>query len=281
MTSEALVTCSLVANVADPANNPEIPVKRMVAKVTVQMGKPMIQAGVPGKLSNLSFAIDNFNEYSFLIQTANKKDPNWANGSYVATDFAHASANDYVLVSDSLISNVKELHALYASENTSEYHAKKEITRAIVRGAFIPDTITVYRNGNYISSSSTAEGITAPQTFWTVTIYNPSPEMRFFYTKTVADNYKTYITSQSIRTGDVLTYTDGLCYWDIYLNKNVWDVYRNDYYRSTITRIVAPGRNTPDIIDYPDLPPASETDITVNVDVLNWTPVAYDYELEP
>ncbi|MDR0866440.1 MAG: Mfa1 family fimbria major subunit [Candidatus Symbiothrix sp.] len=278
MTSATTITHTFVVD--ETQNSLEIPVKRAVAKLTVQMGRPMIQEGVPGKLGSLSFAINNFNERSFLVQPADKKDSNWAIGSYVAGEFSQASANDYILVNDSLITDVKQLKALYAAENTSEGHTKREITRVTIRATFIPTNETVLNAGNYVEAPS---GKTAPETFYTVTVYNPNPEIKCFYSKDTADAYKAKVSSDGITSSEVVTYANGLCYWDLFPNKNVWDVIRNDFYRSTISRIIVPGRSTPTIPD-DELPnvPSSETDITITVDVIPWDEVFWDdYVLEP
>jgi len=82
----------------------------------------------------------------------------------------------------------------------------------------------------------------------------------------------------------VVTYTDGFNYWDMFLNpENVsgpYDVLRNDFYRCNITRIIGPGRATPEVTD-PTIPPAQATDLFVNIDILYWSPIQHDYVLEP
>lgn len=281
MTNTTLNNYTFVKEESDPANNLEITVKRMVAKVTVQKGNPMIQAGVPGKLGSLSFGINNFNERSYFIQdpAPGSKDPNW--DRYDASEFSQINYQNayYQLVGDSLISDPKKLNALYAAENTAKTHTKREITRATIRATFIPDTIIVYRNSDYVAVTSASEGITTPRTFWTVTLYRPNPEMKFFYNE---NNAKNYAAANGLTAADVVTYTNGLCYWDLFLNKDVWDVFRNDYYRSTITRIVAPGRSTEEIPDDDlDDEPSSETNITFDLEVLDWISITGEYELEP
>jgi hypothetical protein len=297
MTSTELVDCIFVVDANNAANKPEVTVQRMVAKVTVQKSRnpEMVQAGVKGTLGSLSFAINNYNERSFLIQGAapDYKDPNW--DTYTPSEFSQVNKNNdyYRLVNEKEDSNADVLrNALYAAENTAQTHTKKEITRATIRATFIPDTITTDSNGT--KATAVSAGITSPRTFWAVTIYNPNPEMKFFYTNgttsgaSIAGAYKTAIEAKGITTGDVVEYTDGLCYWDMFLNKeaknknNVWDVIRNDYYRSVITRIVAPGRPSEEIPnDEKEDEPSTETNITVQVDVLDWTPVPGNYELEP
>jgi hypothetical protein len=278
-----LENCTFEVDENAAANNPTVSVKRMVAKVTVTKAANMVQAGVPGILGDLSFTINNFNESAFLVQgvAPEYKDPNWASGSYVASQFSQAGPEDYVLVNEATVSDVKSLRALYAAENTSQDHKMGEITRVSVRATFIPDSVMVYKNGTdhaegYTNVTSASKGITVPATFWTVTLYRPNPEIAFFYDENTA---KQYAQDKGLTINDVVTFTNGLCYWDIFLNKGVWDVIRNDYYRSTITRIVVPGRPLVEVTN-PDVPPAEETDISVRVDVLPWELVEDDYILD-
>ncbi|MDR0680540.1 MAG: Mfa1 family fimbria major subunit [Dysgonamonadaceae bacterium] len=278
-----LEDCTFEADKNAATNNPAISVKRMVAKITVTKASNMTQGGVQGILSNLSFAINNFNERSFLVQgvAPEYKDANWTSGSYDASQFSQAGSNDYVEVNEASVSDVKSLKALYAAENTSQDHTMGEITRVTVRAAFIPDNMLVYKNGTdntngYDIVTSSSAGITTPSTFWMVTLYRPNPEIAFFYDENIAENYA---RDNGLMTNDVVAFTDGLCYWDIFLNNGIWDVLRNNYYKSTITRIIAPGRPNVDVTD-PTVPPAVKTDITVNIDVLPWESVEKDYILE-
>jgi hypothetical protein len=276
-----VLSCTFVEDADNAANHPEITVKRMVAKVTVQKGNSMTQEGVSGKLDSLSFAINNFNERSFLIQGAapEYKDPNWDSYDPAAFSQVNYSNSYYLLVNDSLITDPKALKPLYASENTSKTHKKREITRVTIRGAFLPDTMMVYQNPDYIKVSTASQGITKPKTFYTVTLYRPNPEIKIFYNSATAE---AYAIANGLTSNDVITYTGGYCYWDLFLNKNVWDVLRNDYYKATITRIIVPGRSTEEIPDDElDDEPSVEVNITTNLEILDWIVVSDNYELEP
>lgn len=276
MTSTELLTYEFVKNGA--ANNPTISVERMVAKVTAQKAANMVQAGVPGTLFDMRFAINNFNSKSYFIQgvAPDFKDPNW--DVYTASDFSKANANDYIPVNEPNVTDTKNLNALYAAENTSQHHREKEITRAQVRAGFLPATVVIYQGGGYISVTSASQGKTAPQTFYTITLNQPEPQTYCFFDRATAESYA---VANGKTAANIVTYTDGISYWDMYLNKGVWDVLRNDYYKCTITRILIPGRPTDDPTD-PDNPPASDVDITINVEVVYWNdPVLGNYELEP
>jgi hypothetical protein len=80
----------------------------------------------------------------------------------------------------------------------------------------------------------------------------------------------------------VSTYTDGVCYWNIFLNKaGTGEVRRNDFYKCNIRRIVKPGQPT-DQVTSPDAQPETNTSITVDINVLDWnTPILDDYDLIP
>jgi len=288
MFSVAPVTSTFVADVNDPANNLTIRCQRLVAKVTVETSATMAQDGVPGTLGDLTFAINNFNTKLFMMQGAapSLEDPNWASGSYVAGDFTDAAATAYLpILSRAAIASpvLTDYSPDYAAENTSQDKLRKEITRATVRASFIPQNITAFTNGTDNSAGYTTTddfgGVSTPATFYAVT---PSvAEGTFYFTSQGAAN--TFAADNGGAT--VITYTDGLCYWNIYLNKtpvnqvNLWDVLRNDYYKCNITRIVTPGSPTPNV-NNPDLPPAVDTDIFTDIEIAFWnTPIQSDYEL--
>jgi len=282
MFSTQAVNSTFVEDENDPANSIKVQCKRLVAKVTVETSATLNQDGAPGVINNLQFAINNFNTKLFLIQGAADyhKDPNWASGSYVAGDFNDAEATDYApILSRALITTpaIEDYTPLYAAENTSEGKLKNEITRVTVRATFIPTEIVEGTTGNFTVDN--AHGITTPQTFYAVT---PSvmDGTAYFFDSTAADEFA------DERGGSVITYTGGFCYWDIFLNKNPdkivnrWDVLRNDFYKCNITRIVLPGRYTPDITD-PGITPDTDTSIFVDVELLFWhTPILANYELE-
>lgn len=285
MFSTAGVSSTFVEDDTDPANNVTVTVQRMVAKITVEKSATMIQEGVPGTLGAITFAINNFNLKSFMVQGAasDYKDPNWANGSFLASDFSQAVDADYVPALDLSVNNsptISDYTACYAAENTSEAKTKKEITRATVRATFIPGVITISDGGSgYTTTTPAALGINAPETFWTVTPSIGSASA-YFYDEAVANAY-----AAANSNANVVEYTNGYCYWDMFLNKpsstNKWDVLRNDYYKCTITRIVAPGKASPNVYP-PDSTPDEDTEITVDINVLFWnTPILADYELEP
>jgi hypothetical protein len=265
------------------ANKVTLKCQRMVAKITVETSASLVVDGDPGTLAYLSFGINNFNNKIYMLQDLSDehKDPNWLWNADTAEDFEDAGFFDYNLfiLNRALIPNPTndDYSPGYASENTSQGKLKKEITRATVRATFIPRDITEGTTGNYTINS--AHGVIIPQTFYAVT---PSitAGTSYFFDENAANAFVVE------KGGTKLTYTDGYCYWNIFLNKNPlntvnkWDVLRNDFYKCNITRIVVPGRNTPDVPD-PEVTPDVETNITVEIDILFWhTPIISDYVLE-
>lgn len=281
MFSTAAVEKTLDANLA--TNTVDVQVKRLVAKVTVERATNMTQEGVSGTLGALSFAISNQNTKFYLLQGAapQYQDPNWYSSSYDENQFAVAADADYVAVADGPQSPVSNYNALYAMENTSDEKTGKELTRVTVKATFIPTSlVTAYTKGSKTVAESTNPNNT-PTTFYKVTVPTTG-DIVYFNDQTNATDYAADMA------GTLDTYTDGMCYWYIFLNKsgvdpNQWDVLRNDFYQCSISRIVAPGHSTADLSATAQATtPENDTAITVNVDVLNWnTPVQDSYVLEP
>lgn len=285
MFSTAVVDANFVADETDSRNTITATVQRMVAKVTVEKSSGMKQDGVEGELGTLEFAINNFNEKSYLVQKDKStyfEDPNWASGSYQSSEFSDAGTSDWKNIVTT-VADVKTLDAHYAAENTSEGKTMGEITRVTVRATFMPDKITVSDGyGGYEIKDRVSDlNITNPTTtFYTVTA-SATSGTAYFYDSTVADAYANDNHATKV------TYTNGLCYWNMYLNKEndqkeqQWDVVRNNFFRCQITRIVAPGNPTPEVSN-PNQKPDAETNIFTNIDIMNWnTPILSNYELEP
>jgi hypothetical protein len=266
----------------NPANNVTVECERMVAKVTVETSANLDTDALPGTVDNLMFAINNFNTKLFLLQgdAPYHKDPNWASGSWVSSDFDPAVNSHYAtILRRAQISNptIDQYTPRYAAENTSEAKLKKEITRVTVRATFIPNKVVEGTTGNFTQNSN--HGVTNAKTFYAVT---PSllEGTSFFFESTTANAFA------AEKGGFVVTYTDGYCYWDIFLNKNPlnpvnrWDVLRNDFYKCVITKISGLGRDTPDVPD-PEVTPDVDTNITVKIEILFWhTPIISNYILE-
>ncbi len=249
-----------------------IPVERMVAKVAVEDGG-ISTTVIGGTVSDVQFAIHTSNKLLFPMKNAASgvvKDPNWAMGSYLATMFENFS--DYApinLAGTSGINGAKAnlLTAKYAPENTSEAHLQKETTYASIRAKFVPN--------QFFNATGVSKGSNAGQpakTFWIVT--GADGTRGFYDVKTEAE---TYIANNG---GTISApYTDGYCYYQAYLNpKNGYNTIRNEFYHVVITKISGPGKPDPDPKD-PELPVETPTDITVSVEIIAWTYLADNYEL--
>ena len=251
-------------------------VKRIVAKVTVEVPSGLVPEGTPGTLGDLEWVINNQNSKYFLLQGSapNFADPNWS--SYTDTDFSAASIGDYKPVNkrgDSSIA-IGDYQALYALENTSFSKATKELTRVTVRATFIPEQWVVDYLPDSDDVSTQVNTNDAPADFCVV---SPTVGQHVFFKD--FDDATTYATEKGVT---VNIFTGGYCYWNIFLNKDArGDVLRNDFYQCNITRIVAPGANS-DRLTNPDGLPTEDSSISVAVNVLNWnTPQLDDYELVP
>jgi hypothetical protein len=292
MFSTAGVACTFVSAddpSAETANSVSVDVERLVAKVTVETAASFDKSGLPGTLlDELQFTVTNFNTRAFLIQEASvyHKDPNWTLAQYTAdaaTFDTSLPAFKNVLTGTSTPAAKEAYSPDYASENTSEGKTKKEVTRAVVRGTFIPAQITWRADEasqwEERDNDVTSETPAAEKTFYAVTP-GVASATRFF---TDAEMAAAFAEENDV---EETTYTDGLCYWDIFLGKdpypnteNKWDVLRNDYYKCTITRIINLGRNNPAIPD-PNVTPDNETAIETTINVLFWhNELTSNYEL--
>ena len=274
MFSTAPKTVTLVADATQ--NNVKVQVQRLVAKVTVQKSETMTVNG-PGSVDNLMFVLNNTNKKTFYVQPADKKDHNW--DSTPAGDLADGNS-DYIGVNAFGVA-VKDLSPKYCLENTTKDFLMGQITRATVRATFVPDQVKEFANGTDNAAGYVDQNVpaaTAPATFYAVS-YNSGANKAYFFDPAVAASFA------ADNIGDIATYNDGYCYWDMFLNPDntdgsPYDVIRNDFYRCNITKIVAPGRPTPEVTD-PTIPPAQSTDLLVDIEIIYWNPIEKDYILEP
>jgi hypothetical protein len=268
---------NLVQNPQGEQNYAKIKVQRLVAKVSVQRANS-VTIGGDGHidLGNLQFTLNNTNKKTFYVQPADFKDHNWA-GPALPTDLEDGRT-DFVSV-DVYNTGVLNLVPKYALENTSELHRMGEITRVSVRGTFVPKQTKEWNSGGGIWEDKDHETNVSPQTFWLVVCDNGAIRAYFF---NEMDAYKYLAENNTTGNGKIMEYTDGYCYWDIFLNPdNDYDVFRNDFYRCHITKIVGPGRPTPEVTD-PTIPPSRPTDLIVDIEMLYWNVVLInDVELEP
>lgn len=279
------VSTTLVADDSDPANKVTVVVERLSAKITVQKSATMIVTG-DGVIQNLEFNIHNFNKKAYLVQRTDLRDPNWAMGSFDPSHFYQHPDTEYKAVDESNVTDVLLLNSHYASENTSEWHLEMETTYASIRAQYIPKT---YKEFPYIDSEDgyyrnvTNADLTTVKTFYVVPLAGGNKS--FFFNKAVADDYAIRYAGG---VADVLTYTDGYCYYNMFLNPRgqggtgvlPYDVLRNAYYKATISKIWGVGNPGPEPTD-PTMPVEAPTNITVDIEVLHWNLIIDSYELRP
>jgi hypothetical protein len=265
--------------VKDPGVNQNVAktkVQRLVAKATVQKANGMTVTG-GGYISNLEFTLNNTNKKTFYVQPADRKDHNWAS---TPTGDLDDNNGDYVAVNETGVT-VKSLNPKYCLENTTRDYLMGQITRITVRATFVPDEVKNFKNGTDSSEGYVDVSVpntTAPATFFLV-VCDAGATRAYFFDPAVDAAYA------SDNNGSTVEYTNGHCYWDIFLNPDnivsvPYDVLRNDFYRCNITKIVGPGRHFPEVTD-PTIPPSQTTDLTVDIEILYWNPISKDYELEP
>ena len=292
MFSTVGVTRTFEADENAAANKITVKCQRLVAKVTVETKNGYTTDGVPaGTLGNLQYVLYNVNKKMYLLQGTPeaRKDPNWDAAGYdnltYAGDFENMS-NWASILSSTNFATPEDYQTAgvvrYATENTSERKFKKEITRVLVSGTFIPAKLTQSDGaGGFLQITNPNISTNTVVSFWAVT---PSPVEGSYFFSTEA-GAQAFATSKGMPTTSeyVLFYNNGLCYWDIFLDKvsgaNRWDVLRNDYYKCTINSIKALGRPGTDLPD-PNVTPDTETKIDVTIEVLFWVLKAADYDLE-
>ncbi|MDR0976263.1 MAG: Mfa1 family fimbria major subunit [Prevotellaceae bacterium] len=150
------------------ANTVEVDVARLAAKVTVSESsdltttEPLAVAAAGGSFDNLQFAIDNFNQKSYLIQGIEPAymDPNWDLATWIAEDGKVVESSYYDDLDNidnaktaqdakdnvygyynvnSSTEGVAAYNNAYVAENTSETLKKGTLTRVIVKAEFLPD----------------------------------------------------------------------------------------------------------------------------------------------
>jgi len=306
MFSKEGVTSKFVKDENAPANNITVTCQRLAAKITVEKASSLLPSEAEQKeiyggffMKNTFFYyVFNNNTRMYLLQGAPeaRKDPNWAIGSYVEGDFTSLTTEPETnggmsfIKSTDEIDNIALYDARYAAENTSEGKLKKEATCVVVMAQFVPSKFTKFDGADFYQIDNPKAH---PNPFYMVSL---SPvEHYFFDWINRYDEFgledlslvlaKQFADAKGVPRENIKFYNGGLNYWDIYLNKNPnhpanrWDVLRNDYYRCTITKIKSIGRPVPDLPD-PDAPIETDTKIEVSIEVLDWSVVGKNIELE-
>lgn len=294
-----------------------VDVSRMVAKVAVK-ADPALDLHVPGgTLSDLRFTAGQSNNRLHLSPLRQFRDANWA--SFETFDF-NQSGVDSVLQSyaNGIINPANDDWAdfdfedeatpkVYLPENTSQTHKHNEVSFISLMATFTPTD-----DGEPLGfgTTPTVTGTFPAGTFYAVftndpgSILSPVPGIAVHYFPVEGDADAYALAHDGIK----LTYTNGRCYYRIYLNSagngtttgNPYDVLRNVFYKVNITRINTIGTPHPDQIPgedgtpgFPGAPvvaenpavvgtdvinPPKNADITTTITIADWDPQEGDYE---
>ncbi|MDR0939304.1 MAG: Mfa1 family fimbria major subunit [Mediterranea sp.] len=289
-----------------PADNKfDVELVRLAAKVTVAEGKNLERRTPEGTfVGNIEFAVDHFNNKTFLLQGSAPKyaDPNWDEPGWKAGD--KKKGNDSIKYSNYWDDLAKkpagtgyqainqngtafaQLAKAYVAENTSEpgILLKGTLTRLIIRGRFKPD---------YVYVANDQQQLNPPLGYQLQD--NRSGDVGTFYLIMNSAGQAYYCLDGAILPGlsdavkgasdnRVYTYTNGYCYYDLWLNNDEkapvrYQPLRNEYYACTITAIKALGNPTEELDD-PDMTMLEPTtNIAVDMDIMPWTVVPHDYVL--
>lgn len=271
MFSRTAQTATLVKD--DSQNTVKATVARLVAKVSVTEKTGLSKDVTGGKITNLQFAASNVNKKYFILPKADDKDPNYEKATTNKTDFYKAIAGDYKTV-NAATATIDNESKLYVTENTSDGIWESHSTYASVRGQFLPANVVKLKtagtatgtdaDGDVIAETASATA----KTFYTVSV---NGKRYYFYDNTDATAFATAYTAAKV------TYTDGWCYYNVFLNPaGNYNVLRNKYYKVTVSAIhgIGEGEDGSDDDDI-NVP----TKISITVDIENWTPVSQESEL--
>lgn len=273
------------------ANTLTLPVKRMVAKVTVQddiardHNGDIVSQG--GWLTNLESALGNSNKTIYPLQKRvgaapfHIEDANWNGASWNANDYFGIATTDYQALdaNNATIDGVGAtpiLQPMYAPENTADNFRTdgNNLTYISVRAKYVP---AFFCDANGASKGANTNA-TPAVSFWVVTENNG--DIKYFDVEADADTYQA-ATAGSVKS---LEYVGGFCYFRAYMNKNAtsdlagaqvakYDFLRNNYYKAVIKSIKAPGAP----VDSGDV--KEPTTLIVNVEVEPWALVVENHDL--
>lgn len=273
-----------------------ISVDRAVAKAAVSKGGSFVVNG-GGQMSELKYGWRNINKKFYFIPKLDGgiiKDYNW--DTYSTNDFYRGT--DVLPVNEN---GVTPSRFSYALENAFNFVPNVSVVNGAtflsVQGKFVPDKAI------RIKESISSTGGTPSKRDDFETIDNPGGAATFYVVRTndgIANYFidpgsATEFARLSIAnapgmpvmsgTYDILknTYTDGLCYYHIFVNSGTatpyapYNIYRNQYYKVTINSIQAPGNPNDNFDDGEPIVPNAWIDVDINVNA--WVVVEEDQDL--
>ena len=258
---------------AGEANKVEVTVSRLASKVTIRKHASDFGITFGGFLKDIDFITGNVNQKGFLLPDVSQKDPNYTESQYIATDYVTENSDAFVAINENTAS-IGERNTKYITENTSDYKKKKALTHVIVRMQYVPANSYSWDGTNLTPTANTAG--TAASTFYSVL----TNEGNIYFSNVTEAN--DYIAAKGLNV-DVKVYTDGYAYYHIWLNQaGIWNIIRNTYFDCTIKKIFALG-NPGYVLDSEEGEevPSSTDKIEVAINILHWTPITEEIDLEP
>lgn len=295
------------ANQADQIpteNQVTVTLQRLAAKIAVgmsaQMDAPGVKQGAAGEITDLGFLVDNINKMYYLtyggvngVNTPAATDANMLVADYDKNNFEFATwnANPQFQTITPGTTDKTTWKTAYAAENLTTDKVIEGVTRIVVKGQFTPKSgIKVDGVAPNYTFTNTADHIAAGADYYMFNL--PEAGGYAFFNKTDGDDdvkVKAWLKHIGIADGQLdavaatkVLYAKGMNYWWITVDDNRGDIKRNNFYRTDIKSIWAPGRNNgefgnddkDDVVD-------EKTNITVQITVEPWTLKEFNAELRP
>lgn len=258
------------------ANAVAVSVKRLASKFTLEEKATLNLANIDGgTLSNVQFAVGQINLSTFVPQkvVANiVQDPNFAAPATAGAGLSGVPATaDYIAINGSGVA-INALAAKYALENTNDNTLAGNLTYISVRAGFVPTQVMTGAAGS-MTLNANANGLGD--------FYCIRTNVGNVYFNTLADA-TTYCGDYALNAStDIIKYTDGLCYYTVYVNKNnTYNVFRNDFYQAKVDNILGLGDNKEGPVD-PDIKVGVSTNIKVEITVVPWNLETEEFDLTP
>lgn len=242
-----------------PTKNPVIlKVGRVLAKVNLQKSLTLRQPST-GELTNIEYLVANNPKQVYMLP--------FFDGDYLKTPFFNTAtvntANYFPAIPaitepasnltgfKAINNNGIKTNYFYATENSNLERKAGNSTRIMVKGKFVPKANSPEGNYTFDKDGNPAP-LDASGTFYRLrSKADASVWVDKIYKESVVGG--TEATEYPLASYDVIEYTNGICYYDLYLKDNAetdevksYTVPRNSYWNVTLTHISGIGRSHPD-----------------------------------
>lgn len=282
-------------------NHVEIPLDRMVAKITVRKGSDfsapasLKAAGATFSATDVKWSVGHLNGKIYPYAKANNgQDPNFDyNGSLAAAagktyrqqnfvnDFntlppaVHTAWKGFDYDVDDNNKVVSERKAKYAPENNSLQKRKGECTYTAIKAKFAPDKIFTFKSGDTAPQEVTSgytPNINGTETFYVVR----HTQIYYFRSTTDANLFRQYLNNSDIH---VEAFSGQYCFYHLFMNKGITN--RNNFYDIQLNKFTGLGYPQGEIDDNNvDQPVDGQGLLDVTIDINPWVLVPEDYDLE-